>query len=227
MASRLSGINDETYETLFKKFYDTTYSGVNTLENYCAFNAIDTFTLKEKNLLFRFYKYLFTKLNIMKTSNIHYDKENDRYNYVDDDLVIPFNMISRICQTDKSVIDELESRERFGKCHGGTMSIAPCVPNSYVVTGFITIGDSKVLHTVLEVETDTQPVILDWTCNAEMPKSDYCALTMFEEITRFKGDLVKEDLDYAKALELDTKTYVTFRNEIMNDLEKNKTLFRK
>ena len=60
-----------------------------------------------------------------------------------------------------------------------------------------------------------------------MLKSDYYKITEFEEIARFKGDTVKDDMLYAGPLDLGSKVYVCFRDEIIKDLEKNKTLFKK
>jgi hypothetical protein len=220
------GINNNTYELLFKDYPELPKEEHGSREDALRFLTLDRFTRYEKrNLLVKFKDFLKKQINI-DISKISYDEENDRYIYNDEDFSIPFNLISRICEG-PGCKEELLSEKRYGKCHSSIISIAPSVPNSYVVTGYVTIGSHKVLHTILEIEQKDNNVILDWTRNLEMRKEDYYRLTKFEEVSRFEGKHPKEDLNYITGLHMGCKTYVTFRDEIMRDIEKNKSLFKK
>ena len=220
------GINNNTFELLYKNFEKLTPEEGNSVENLIAFLTIDCFTRYDKvTLLVKIRNYL-NKLRRLDVSKVHYDEETDRYKYIDGELVIPFNMITRLCKTDDKVIKELLSKDRAGYCHSSIMSIAPNVPNSRVVTGYVVYGNNKYLHTVLEYNVGDKEVILDWTRNIVMEKKDYCKLTKFQDVTRFDGELVGNDIDVLKGLGIDSKTYCTFRNEIMNDINKNKSIYR-
>ena len=221
------GINTNTYDLLFKDYYNLPKEECNSKENLIPLLTIDKFTLCEKKNLLIKLKRLIDKSEGIDVSRIQFDEESKRYKYVDENNEIFFNMISKICETNNNVIDELTSNKRYGKCHSGIISIAPNVPNSYVVTGYITVANRKVLHSILEYKVDDKTIVLDWTRNITIEKNDYDRLTKFEEISRFKGKLVKEDLKLIKGFNLGCKAYVTFRDEIISDLEKKKYLYRK
>ena len=130
----------------------------------------------------------------------------------------------------KSLIEakkDLHSNKRFGYCHTHSCGLAYSIEDAYVVTGYLKIRWTKVLHLIVEFNHNNETYILDWTRNVRMLKSDYYKMTDFEEVARFKADSVEDDMSYAGPLKLGSKVYVTFRDEIISDLEKNKTLFRK
>jgi len=220
------GINNNTYELLFKDYPNLSDEERGSRKDALTFLTLDRFTRHEKrNLLVKFKDLLNKQVNL-DISKISYDKETDRYVYNDEDYSMPFNLISRICEG-PGCKEELLSDKRYGQCHSKIIGISPCVPNSTVVTGYITIGSSKVLHTILEIETEANTVVLDWTRNLEMIKEDYYRITKFEEVARFDGSHPREDVEYLQEIHLGCKPYVTFRDEIMRDIEKNKSLFRK
>lgn len=42
------------------------------------------------------------------------------------------------------------------------MDISPCIEGSRIVTGYITLGNQKILHSVIEYEYDSKTIVLDW-----------------------------------------------------------------
>ncbi len=232
MATRLDGsnvndgINNNTYELLFKDYPNLPSEEQGSREDALRFITLDRFTRHEKrNLLVKIKDFLNKQVNI-DISKISYDEEKDGYVYNDEEVSIPFNLISRISEG-PGIKKELLSDKRYGTCHSSIMGISSSVPNSYVVTGYITIGSSKVLHSILEVKDDDRFVVLDWTRNLVMDKDNYYKLTSFEELSRYEGSNTRDDIDLLCDIGMGCKPYVVFRNEIMRDVEKNKSLFKK
>ena len=71
--------------------------------------------------------------------------------------------------------------------------------------------------------------LLDSTFNVIMNKEGYYLLRHVEPISKIDSKSITEDwYKYGELLyKLDLKTYLTYRDEIINDLEKNKQLFQK
>ena len=220
------GINDNTYEMLFKDYPKLPEEEWGSRENAITFGTLNRFTLHEKRSLLICLQDKLDKLAGFDINNISFDEENSIYHYKSDNDDITFNKMSDYFP-DKNVKKELHSDKRFGSCHTSACGIAFGIENAYVVTGYLKIRYTKVLHSIVEFNLDNDTYIFDWTRNIKMLKSDYYKITEFEEIARFKGDTVKDDMLYAGSLNLGSKVYVCFRDEIIKDLEKNKTLFKK
>ena len=220
------GINNNTYELLFKDYFNLSEEECGSIKDALTFIALDSFTKNEReNKLVKFNDFLNGEF-IIDVSKISYDEEKNSYIYNDEDYSIPFNLISRLFNG-FGFKEELLSDKRYGQCHLKIINISPYVPYSTVVTGYITIGPIKALHTILEFENETDTVVYDWTRNLEMRKEDYYRMTKFEEVARFDGFHPREDMKYLEELQIGCKPYVTFRDEIMRDIEKNKSLFKK
>ena len=99
------------------------------------------------------------------------------------------------------------------------------LPKGAILTGCIKKSYGKFLHSVVEIEKQGKPYIIDYTKNLIMPKEQYFKLTNFEEIERISDEEFFSDLVATLQLDLSQKEYLTFRSEIMNDLKKNMFLF--
>ena len=86
--------------------------------------------------------------------------ETKQYEYQNNDLIITFDKLSN-CFEDKDLIKELTSNKRYGKCHIRAMDISPSIEGSKIVTGYITVGNQKILHSVIEYEHDGKTIVLD------------------------------------------------------------------
>ena len=220
------GINNNTYDLLFKDYPKLPENEWGSRENAIAFGTINRYTLHEKrNLLVRLQDKL-DKLAGFDIKDISYNEDTKSYHYKKDNDDIPFNKLSDFIDGKKAKKD-LHSNKRFGYCHTHSCGLAYSIEDAYVVTGYLKIRWTKVLHSIVEFNHNNETYILDWTRNVRMLKSDYYKMTDFEEVARFKADSVEDDMSYAGPLKLGSKVYVTFRDEIISDLEKNKTLFRK
>lgn len=107
------------------------------------------------------------------------------------------------------------------------MELSPYIYGSKIVTGYITIGKSKVLHSVIEYEYNGETIILDWTKNLKITKKQYIKLTKFVEFSSLDGRKVIDEIDniFAK-IDISAKAYLVFRDELMRDIEKNPLIFQ-
>lgn len=107
------------------------------------------------------------------------------------------------------------------------MSISPSIEGSKIVTGYITIGNKRVLHSVVEYEHDGRDIILDWTRNLVITKKQYKELTKFVELSSFEGRKVIGDIGFIfRNLNIGSKPYVVFRDELIKDMQKNTHIFQ-
>ena len=103
--------------------------------------------------------------------------------------------------------------------------ISSVVPKGTIVTGYVKKSYGKFLHSVIELEEEKGTYIIDYTKNLFMGKGQYYKLTNFEEIERISEQQFIEDLLQIEQFPISVKAYLTFRSEIIRDLEKNKFLF--
>lgn len=222
---RSDGINTNTYNLLFSDYDNIPEEDYNDQKYYVACATIDYFTkLKDKTIFTKLLK-LFYRDTILDLDNITFNYETKEYEYKSDSIIISFDKISNRLE-DKNMIKELTSTKRIGKCHIMSMVMAPKIENSKIVTGYITFGNQKCLHSVIEYEYDDEIIILDWTMNLKISKEQYTKLTKFVEISSFLGANFIEDckLIYNK-LDINSKFYVVFRDELINDIQKNISIF--
>ncbi len=107
------------------------------------------------------------------------------------------------------------------------MSISPSIEGSRIVTGYTTIGNKKVLHSVIEYEHDGKTIVLDWTKNLKITKEQYIELTKFVEFSSFEGRKVIDDIEIIfENLNIGVKPYVVFRDELIRDMQRNPHLFQ-
>lgn len=215
-SSNKDGINDNTYNLLFKA-HDHTYEEEDSYDNLIAFLTIDHFTKSQDKEL--------SQNKLLDTNKITYNNESGKYEYRDHDLIIEFNKISNIID-DEHDIEELTSDKRYGKCHNMSMLVSAAIEDSKVITGYIKIGDQKILHSVVEIEQDGKKMILDWTKNLGIAKEQYYKLTKFIELSSIEGSKVFKDfISPIKKLPISTIPYLLFRDEIIKAMEKNPQIF--
>lgn len=220
------GINNNTYNLLFGDYDNLPEKEQGSYENIVAFATIDCFTkLQEKKIFTKLLK-LFYKNTIFDLDKITFNEDTKQYEYKNNGLIITFDKLSN-CFEDKELIKELTSNKRYGKCHSRSMNIAPGIEGSKIVTGYITLGNEKFLHSVIEYEYDGKTIVLDWTRNLKITKEQYIELTKFIELSSFEGGKVIDDVEKIfRNLNIGVKTYVVFRDELIRDIQKNKQIFQ-
>lgn len=132
-------------------------------------------------------------------------------------------------------IESINNRQ--SNCHDFSMTATELfqyefnTPNN-IVTGYAKyyVPENKYLHSWMELKIKEKDYVFDFTKNTIIDKASYyrlqhideqeiCSVISSEEITSDKrnfGGLIKL---------LDSKTYLTSRNEIIRDLDRNKHLF--
>ena len=106
------------------------------------------------------------------------------------------------------------------------MNISPSIEGSRIVTGYATVGNQKVLHSVIEYEHDGKTIVLDWTRNLKITKEQYIELTKFVELSSFEGRKVIDDIEIIFGnLNIGVKPYVVFRDELIRDMQRNPHIF--
>ena len=219
------GIHPNTYNMLFKKKQEFPKEELGTEENSKIIDTLNIFTeLNHKSIFISLLKKFFSNKYNIDLDKIKYNEEIKQYEYViDAENVITFNMISNIVN-DKKLIRELKSEKRFGKCHERSCQQAPNIDNAKIVTGIFKTIEGKFLHTVIEFHGKENTYIMDWTQNYYMKKEDYIKLMEFQELTTFDAQDVFYDMNLMEKMNVKhvcLKPYLSFRNEIIKDLEKN------
>ncbi len=220
------GINNNTYNLLFGDYDNLPEEEQGSYENVVAYATIDRFTkLQEKKIFTKLLK-LFYKNTIFDLDKITFNEETKQYEYKNNDLIITFDKLSN-CFEDKDLIKELTSNKRYGECHSRAMNISPSIEGSRIVTGYTTVGNQKVLHSVIEYEHDGKTIVLDWTRNLKITKEQYIELTKFVELSSFEGRKVIDDIEIIFGnLNIGVKPYVVFRDELIRDMQRNPHLFQ-
>lgn len=144
------GMNNNTYELLFRNFDNLPENESGTYENVMAIATIDRFTkLQEMKIFTKLLKIIYKRANI-DLDKITYNKEIKQFEYRDNGRVITFDRLSDHIQ-DEDLKKELMSNKRYEECHAKTMNIAPSIKDSRIVTGYATMGNSKVLHSIISM----------------------------------------------------------------------------
>jgi hypothetical protein len=154
--------------------------------------------------------------------------------YVNGDL-ITINMLSKSLPWLKHD-SEILSMRRVGQCHHGSLELADNLKfelnmNPTIVTGYASSLAEKcsVLHTWLEMQIKGNPYVLDYTMNILIDKEAYYKMKHIKEDETCK--ITYEQYMYDKPIispllaskQLKYKQYLYFRNEVMNDLQNQKS----
>jgi len=229
------GINNNTYDLLFKDYKNLKEEDKNSKENDRIFSILDYFTRKKTNKLIimisKIQKFVY-KDTYLDFDRISYDEENKEYVYKDKNNEIRFQMISdgfNKKKESKKFRDELTSNKRKGKCHSRSITFAFGADDWSVVTGYITLADTKVLHSFVECKNESnESIIMDWTLNLRIKKEDYVRLTKFEELNSIPGDKIEKEYNIiTQNLDFGLKPIVLFWDEIVNDLKRNEQVIQK
>ena len=124
----------------------------------------------------------------------------------------------------------LEAPDRQGWCHKFSSEISKDwdSPNE-VVTGCIYKLCDKVkhLHSWIEFSEEGEEFIIDATRNIVMNKEGFYFLKHVKELCRVSRNQIIEDENIIHELGFGIKEYLTFRHEIMRDVERNYKVFQK
>lgn len=224
------GINNNTYELLFEDIYHLPKNERGTFENNIAWVTIDRFTrLQEKKIFTKVLKMKY-KIEKIDLDRITFNEESRQFEYRYDDKVITFDKISDSDHIrDEELRKELITKERHGNCHSRSMEIAPAIKDSKIVTGYITIGDHKNLHTIVESQIDNKSMVFDWTKNLCITREQYNELTKFVELSSIDTRDYIEDKELRMEFlsNISIKAYLVFREELVRDIKKITEKFRK
>lgn len=223
---REDGINNNTFKLLFEDKENLPKEERGTHENAIAFDTIDLFTkLQEKRIFTKLLKMIYKHKGI-DLDNIRFNRKTKQFEYRNGDKIITFDKLSNHFE-DNKVKKELMSNKRYGKCHSKSITIAPYIKKSKIVTGYITLENTKILHSVIEYDEKNKTMVLDWTRNLYISKEQYVELTKFVELSSFDGAKVIDDMKKLIGnLDLGVKPYVVFRDELMKDMERNPHIFK-
>jgi len=219
------GINENTYSMLFSDKENLNEEECGSIENLLAYLTIDKFTMiQEKKIILKLLKIIYK--NKLDVNKISFNKETNSYEYRDLEKNFVFSKLSNRIDNNK-LKRELMSKKRYKKCHSRSLGLSLNIKNSRVLTGYITLGNAKYIHSVVEYEFNDEVIILDWTRNLKILKKDYLELTKFEELSIVSSNEIKDDIEIiANNLEIGIKPYLVFRDEIIRDLSKNYQLFQ-
>lgn len=139
---------------------------------------------------------------------------------------------------DMFIDDDIEDIEkRTGKCHAQAINYSEKLKSIGVENDVVTAyryGDtnrSKYLHSWNEFQIDGKEHVLDYTQNIVMNKAGYYSLNHINEIiSRINSTDIENDKKIYRQIsgrdyDIDAKTYLTCRDEIMRDLQRNSNLF--
>lgn len=198
-------MNKQTHLLLIKDYLNIPKNEWGSYEYYEAFKIIDAFTLLDENSKFKY---------------INYNKFKNKYEYKKENIVFDFIKISDLLNG--LYKKELLSEQRYHKCHSMCIKLANYFENSNILTGYINILDSKIMHSILEFTMFDEVVVMDWTLNVIMNKEQYFKLTNFNVINIVSSSMIMEDNDLIYNCDITNKTYLLFRNELKQDLDKVK-----
>ena len=136
-----------------------------------------------------------------------------------------FRKISSTFIKELSIFFELESDERYGKCHSKSLELVLIIPNSKIVTGYITENNLHLLHSIIVSTELNGDYVYDWTKNLIMSKDEYYKLNKFKVLSEITKDEIiydKENYEDLLVNNICIKPYLVFRNEIVKEIETKK-----
>lgn len=223
----IEGINENTYNILFSDSEKIKKEDYQSKEMYNAYATISFITKFRKYELYILHllNFLCLRWGNIDTKNVTYDKTNNQFIYNDGNIIIPFEKFSSIL----SEIDymkmklELHSNKRYKKCHEKSLDLVQNIlSNAKLLTGFVIINKSKILHSVVLIQRNNKEYIIDYINNLIIEKSKYEQLTNFTVLSILNNGIIEFDFATIDRLGIDIgyKSYLSFRNEIMSDINK-------
>lgn len=224
-STKLDGIEDNTYKLLFSDQTLLNIDEFGSNESFKALNLIEKFTMLDDKRILDIILKKFKIFDSIDFKKITYDKQRKIFIYKSKSLEIPFVRLSDDFD-DEEIKEELTSKNRYHKCHIQSLILASNNPSMRIVTGYITIKNHRILHSFVEYDSNEGTIVIDWTKNIRMLKQDYCKITNFVSLSTIEGNDLLSDLENPFfAHNINVKVYCVFRNEIVENLTKNKKLF--
>ena len=220
------GINQQTYELIFKNDDNLPRSKQGSYKELIADTTIKEFTkIDEKKFLTKILK-LLRSHTLIDLKKINFNETLKKYEYNNFGEIITFDKISNYLENETD-IKELTSNKRSGLCHLRSIHLTLDLESSKLLTGYITIGKKRVLHSVVEYPKNGEKLILDWTRNIIITKEQYLKLTEFQEINSIKREDLSNDIKLINGNldNLSIKLYLVCREAVIRDIERNKQLF--
>ena len=219
------GINNNTYNMLFKDFYDIDETEKQKLDYYFVYYVMNFYTTHSHDRTIRRLLHLkYSKKNEV-LNYVNYDKKNKLFFIMVDNERFDFDLLSKHISSFKAKKELNNMKKRGGKCHTRSIGAATIIKDSAIMTGYMTVDDMKVLHSIILKKNDDGTILaLDWNQNIIMSYDQYKKLFNFQEIKEIPGSYVLPDLKKTYGLSIDSKAYLTFRDEIMKDLSKNEAV---
>lgn len=217
----LENIDSEKIKIVLNDDTNNFVKGVNTqIPNFI--NMIEDFTLipdnytKEELLKNKDYLELIKHKTGIEIKNIRYSEKNSCYRFFTLTNNILFDKLSNNINNEE-MKKELTSYKRYGKCHVKSMELSKLYPDSSVVTGFITVGKSRILHSVLKITHNNNDYVIDYTKNLIMLYKDYKKIYKYVVLTDIKDSVVKHDLESIDGYGINSKLFLAFHDEIMEN----------
>jgi hypothetical protein len=149
-------------------------------------------------------------------------------------------LFSRLSDTLPEIADQLYTKGKSNQCHGLAIKACKLIDDSFgipmnLVTSKVCMGyrdDIRMSHSYIETDTKQgEELILDFEANIIYNKSGFDLIKNPKVHSKIPTTTIKQDMENLKNLEigisgnLDYRTYLIFRDEIINELEQiSKTL---
>ena len=224
------GINVKTRDLIFKDYHNITEKDRGTRKDEKELCAIEFFTRQVgEGVTYIFKKKILKLIYNINLDKIIFNEKTGFYELWEKDKVIIFDKASNYFSRGE-IVNELESRKRYGKCHLRSIQLSPAIKGANILTGYATIGKEKFLHSVIEFEKENQTYIMDYTRNFITLKEKYIKIMNFKQLASVPAEYVVDDIKrICKPLEIEKNLpfYLIFRNEIMRDIERKNPYFFK
>lgn len=220
----LENIDNERINTLLNDNVGNTIKGINsdvpdfiyTIEDFTMLPDIVT----TENMLQKSNKSMFENQYGIDLKNIRYSKSHNCYHYFSLKNNIFFDKLSNQIENE-NMKKELTSSNRYSKCHEMSIKLSDLYSNSSVVTGFITVGNCRILHSVLKINRNNHEYIIDYTKNLIMLEKDYTKIYKYITLTNIKNHIIKKDLKSLEGYYIEPKLYLSLHDEIMDNFERH------
>lgn len=226
----IDGINLNTKSILFSDNDIYLENERQIYEKLKILYAIDIYTLiVHKSKIKKMIRKSLAKRLDIDVSNIRYNNKRKKHEYtLTSGEKIFFDVLSEhLEKPSKDIIEELELKKRHGKCHIQSIVVGISIKDSIIQTGTIIVGNKKVLHSVVEIKNKAgDDIIIDWTRNLEIEKEKYIKLFNFNILSSIKLEEILNDSKFINGLGILTLNYyLTFREQITKDLNRNSFIF--
>lgn len=207
------------------------------IENYYIKYTINRWTQNDLNEAEK--KELIEKLKELKDYVIDVKfEENKKFNVSEVvietiDGTIRAIQFSKFKPNVKKYIPNIEDKTRYGNCYIFSFYISIGIPfKNYLTTGYVYgySDKSKFLHSWVEVNLDGEDYVIDATLNAMVNKEGYYLMENAKPINKISKQTLIDDLDNYKIIDnenIPIEVYYVFRDEIIEDLIKNKDILQK